>query len=35
VFKVTSISFQKAVTPDRMLGRLIATRRFIVWGADA
>jgi MFS family permease len=32
VFNVTGLSFQQAVTPDRMLGRLIATRRFIVWG---
>jgi MFS family permease len=32
IFNVTGISFQQAVTPDRMLGRLNATRRFIVWG---
>ncbi|MBA3333106.1 MAG: hypothetical protein H0U30_03865 [Actinobacteria bacterium] len=32
VFKVTGLSFQQAVTPDRLLGRLNATRRFIVWG---
>ena len=32
VFNVTAISFQQAVTPDRMLGRLTASRRFIVWG---
>jgi MFS family permease len=32
VFNVTGISFQQAVTPDRMLGRLNASRRFIVWG---
>ena len=32
VFNITAISFQQAVTPDRMLGRLNATRRFIVWG---
>lgn len=32
VFNVTGISFQQAVVPDRMLGRLNATRRFIVWG---
>lgn len=31
-FNITVISFQQAVTPDRMLGRLNATRRFIVWG---
>ena len=32
VFNVTAISFMQAVTPDRMLGRLNASRRFIVWG---
>ncbi|HEU0304650.1 MAG TPA: MFS transporter [Gaiellaceae bacterium] len=32
VFNVTGISFMQAVVPDRMLGRLNATRRFIVWG---
>ncbi len=32
VFNVTGISFQQAVTPDRLLGRLNATRRFIVFG---
>ena len=32
VFSVTGLGFQQAVTPDRLLGRLNATRRFIVWG---
>jgi predicted MFS family arabinose efflux permease len=32
VFNVTGLSFQQAVVPDRMLGRVNATRRFIVWG---
>jgi MFS family permease len=32
VFNVTGLSFQQAVVPDRMLGRLNATRRFVVWG---
>ncbi|CAN5282077.1 MFS transporter [soil metagenome] len=32
VFNVTGLSFQQAVTPGRLLGRLNATRRFIVWG---
>ena len=32
MFNVTGLSFQQAVTPDRLLGRLNATRRFIVWG---
>jgi MFS family permease len=32
VFIVTGLSFMQAVTPDNMLGRLNASRRFIVWG---
>jgi MFS family permease len=32
VFNVTGLSFTQAIVPDRMLGRLNATRRFIVWG---
>jgi hypothetical protein len=32
VFNVTGLSFQQTVVPDRILGRLNATRRFIVWG---
>jgi hypothetical protein len=32
VYNVTGISFQQEVTPDRMLGRLNASRRFLVWG---
>ena len=32
VFIVTGLSFMQAVTPDHLLGRLNATRRFIVWG---
>ncbi len=32
LFNVTSISFQQEVTPERMLGRLNASRRFLVWG---
>jgi hypothetical protein len=32
VFNVTGLSFQQAVVPDRMLGRLNATKRFVVWG---
>jgi len=32
VFNITGISSQQAVTPDRTLGRLNATRCFIVWG---
>ena len=32
VYNVTGISFQQEITPDRMLGRLNASRRFLVWG---
>jgi hypothetical protein len=32
VFIVTGFSFMQAVTAEHMLGRLNATRRFIVWG---
>jgi MFS family permease len=32
MFNVTGLSFTQAIVPDRMLGRLNATRRFIVWG---
>ncbi len=29
---VTGISLYQAITPDRMLGRMNASRRFVVWG---
>ena len=32
IYNVTAISFQQEITPDRMLGRLNASRRFLVWG---
>lgn len=32
IYNVTGISFQQEITPDRMLGRLNASRRFLVWG---
>jgi hypothetical protein len=32
VYNVNSRSLMQAVTPDRLLGRVIATNRFIVWG---
>ena len=32
LFNVTGISYVQAVVPDRMLGRMTASRRFIVWG---
>jgi MFS family permease len=32
IFNVTAISLVQSVAPERMLGRLNASRRFIVWG---
>jgi predicted MFS family arabinose efflux permease len=32
VFNVTAISLTQTVAPERLLGRLNASRRFIVWG---
>jgi MFS family permease len=32
LYNVNSISFQQEITPERMLGRLNASRRFLVWG---
>ena len=32
VYNVTQLSFRQRVTPDRMLGRMNATVRFLVWG---
>ena len=32
LFNVTGISYVQAVVPDRLLGRMTASRRFIVWG---
>ena len=29
---MTAISLMQAITPDRMLGRMNASRRFLVWG---
>jgi fucose permease len=31
-YNITAISYMQATTPNRMLGRMNATRRFIVWG---
>jgi MFS family permease len=31
-YNIAALSFMQAMTPDRMLGRMNATRRFIVWG---
>jgi predicted MFS family arabinose efflux permease len=33
VYKVTQVSFRQRLTPDRLLGRVTATMRFLVWGA--
>ena len=32
LYNVTTISLIQAITPDRMLGRANASRRFVVWG---
>jgi MFS family permease len=31
-YNISALSYLQATTPDRMLGRMNATRRFIVWG---
>lgn len=32
VYNVTQVSFRQGLTPERLLGRMNATMRFIVWG---
>jgi MFS family permease len=32
LYNVTGLSFFQAITPDRLLGRMNASRRFVVWG---
>jgi MFS family permease len=32
VLNITGISLLQAITPDRLLGRMNASRRFVVWG---
>jgi hypothetical protein len=32
VYNVTGISLMQAITPDRLLGRMNASRRFVDWG---
>jgi len=32
IYNVTGLSLMQAITPDRLLGRMNASRRFIVWG---
>jgi hypothetical protein len=33
VFQINAVSLRQAITPDRLLGRVNGTMRFIVWGA--
>jgi hypothetical protein len=33
VFSVNAVSLRQAITPDRLLGRVNGTMRFIVWGS--
>jgi MFS family permease len=33
VFSINAVSLRQAITPDRLLGRVNGTMRFIVWGA--
>jgi hypothetical protein len=32
VYNVTQVSFRQTITPDRLLGRMNASMRFVVWG---
>ncbi|WP_275413559.1 MFS transporter [Plantactinospora endophytica] len=32
VYNVTQVTFRQGLTPDRLLGRMSATMRFLVWG---
>jgi len=32
LFNVTGVSYIQSAVPDRMLGRMTASRRFVVWG---
>jgi MFS family permease len=32
IYNVTQVSFRQGLTPDRLLGRMNATMRFLVWG---
>jgi hypothetical protein len=32
IYNVTGISLMQALTPDRILGRMNASRRWVVWG---
>ena len=35
VFNVASVSLMQAITPERLLGRMTASRRLVVWGTIA
>ena len=32
IYNITQVSLRQSITPDRMLGRMNATMRFLVWG---
>ena len=32
IYNINQVSLRQAITPERMLGRMNATMRFIVWG---
>ena len=32
VYNINQVSFRQGITPDRLLGRMNATMRFLVWG---
>ena len=34
VYNITQVSFRQRLTPDRLLGRMNATMRFLVWGTQ-
>jgi hypothetical protein len=35
VYNVASVSLMQAITPERLLGRMTASRRLVVWGTIA
>ena len=34
IYNITQVSFRQRLTPDRLLGRMNATMRFLVWGTQ-
>jgi hypothetical protein len=32
IYNLTQVSFRQGITPERLLGRMNATMRFVVWG---